>query len=72
MDGERPEYHLSVPRRTAAGLENPTSMNTKDLIVDYDTQSEKVEHVCKIVPNIRVPVFPRTFRVEAVRLGDPS
>jgi hypothetical protein len=47
-------------------------MNTKDLIVDYDTQSEKVEHVCKIVPNIRVPVFPRTFRVEAVRLGDPS
>ncbi len=72
MDGERPEHHLSVPKRTAAGLENPTSMNTKDLIVDYDTQSEEVKHICKVVPNIRVPVFPRAFRVEAVRLGDSS
>jgi hypothetical protein len=43
-----------------------TSMNTKDLIVDDDTQGEKVEHVRKVVPHICVPVFPRAFRIEAV------
>jgi hypothetical protein len=53
-------------------LKTLTSMNTKDLIVDDNTQSEKVEHVCEVVPHVGVPVFPRAFRIKSVRLGDTS
>jgi hypothetical protein len=37
---------------------NFTSMNAKDLIIDDNTQSEEVKHVRKIVPYIRISIFP--------------
>lgn len=42
----------------------------EDLIVDDDREGEKIEHVCEVVPHIRVAVLARAFRVETVRLGD--
>jgi hypothetical protein len=33
-------------------------MNAKDLIVNDDAQSEEVKHVRKIVPHIRISIFP--------------
>lgn len=44
------------------------SVYAKNLIVDYDRQGEKVEHVCKVVPYIGVPVLARALSVKAVRL----
>jgi hypothetical protein len=46
--------------------EKLTSMNTKDLVVNDDTQREEVEHVCKVVPHIRVSIFSRALCIEAV------
>jgi hypothetical protein len=66
MDGERPELSCQSQSSRQLALEKLTSMNTKDLIIDDDTQSEEVEHVCKVVPHVRVPVFSRAFRIEAV------
>ncbi len=43
-------------------------MNTKDLIVDDDAQGEKIKHVRKIMPDVGVAVFARTFRVESIGL----
>jgi hypothetical protein len=43
-----------------------TSMNAEDLVVDDNTQCKEIEHIRKVVPNIRVPIFPRAFRVKSV------
>lgn len=43
-----------------------TSMHAEDLVVDDNTQGEEVEHVGKIMPDIGIAVFPRTFGVESV------
>ena len=43
-------------------------MDTEYLVVDDHTQSEKVEHVCKIVPDIGVAVLAGTLGIKAVRL----
>ena len=34
-----------------------TSMDAENLVVDDNTQREKVEHVCKVVPHIGIPIF---------------
>lgn len=41
-------------------------MYAEDLVVNDNTQREEVEHIRKVMPHICIPVFPRTFRVEAV------
>lgn len=68
IEGERPGSHA-----LATGCEFPyvvleiifqvetyilTSMDTEDLVIYDDTQCQKVEHVRKIVPDIRISVFP--------------
>lgn len=47
-------------------------MHAKDLVVDNYAQGQEIEHVGKVVPDIRVAVFPDTFGVEAVGLCDAS
>jgi len=41
-------------------------MNAEYLVVDDDTQGEKVEHVRKIVPYVGRPVLPGTFCVKSI------
>lgn len=48
------------------------AVHAKDLIVDYHTKSEEVEHVSEIVPDVGIAVFPSAFGVEAIGLGDAS
>jgi len=43
-----------------------TSMHTEDLIVDDDAQREKVEHIRKVMPHIRISILPRAFRIESI------
>jgi hypothetical protein len=45
-----------------------TSVNTKYLVINDHAQGQKVEHVGKIMPNIRIPIFPRAFGIEPIRL----
>lgn len=45
-----------------------STMHAEDRIVDDYAEREKVEHVSKVVPDVRAPVFPRTFEIEAIRL----
>lgn len=47
-------------------------MDTKDLVVDHDAESEKVKHVGEVMPDVGISVFPRTFRIESIRLCDAS
>lgn len=47
-------------------------MHAKDLVVDHDAESKKVEHVGKVMPHVGISVFPRTFRIEPIRLCDAS
>lgn len=48
------------------------AMDAEYLVVYDDAEGEEVEHVCEVVPDIGVAVFPGTFCVEAVGLGDPT
>ena len=43
-------------------------MDTEDLVINDDAQSQKIKHISKIVPDISVPVLPRAFGVEPVGL----
>ena len=43
-------------------------MDTKDLVVDDDGESEEVEHVRKVRPHVRGTVLAHAFRVKAVCL----
>lgn len=42
------------------------TMDTKYLVIDDNTQGKEVEHVCEVVPDIRISIFPSTFRIETV------
>lgn len=41
-------------------------MDTENLVVDYHTQSEKVKHVGKVVPDISIAILARTLGVESI------
>lgn len=47
-------------------------MNAEDLIVDDHTQGKKIKHVCKVMPDVRVAIFPRALGVKAVRLSNTT
>lgn len=49
-----------------------TTVDTEDLVIDDDAQGQEVEHIGEVVPHVRIPIFPRTLCVEAVRLSDTS
>ena len=49
-----------------------TSMDTKYIIINDDTQRQKIKHIRKIMPDIRISIFPITFRIEPITLGNPS
>lgn len=44
----------------------------ENVIVNDNCESEKVEHVGKIMPHVGIAVFARTFGVKAVGLGDST
>lgn len=44
-------------------------MHAENLIVDHHAQREKIEHVGKIMPDIRIAVFAVAFSVKPVRLS---
>lgn len=52
--------------------EKLTSMNAKDLIINNNAQRKEIEHIRKIMPNIRIPIFPGTLRIKSIRLRDTS
>jgi hypothetical protein len=73
MDGERPgEEIVSYEWANVAEGNGHTSMHTEYLVVDDHAQREEIKHICKIVPNIGIPVLPRTFGIESIRLRNPS
>lgn len=45
-----------------------TAMNTENLIVNDDRQSEEVEHVREICPDMGSSILPDALRVESIRL----
>lgn len=47
-------------------------MDTEYLVVYNNTECKEVEHVCKVVPDIGISIFPGAFRVEAIGLGDSA
>lgn len=47
-------------------------MNAEYLIIDDHTEGEKVEHICKVVPDIGIPIFTCAFCIEAIRLCNPA
>ena len=47
-------------------------MDTKDLIIDHHTQSEEIEHVSEVMPDIRIAILSSAFSVEAIRLCDTA
>lgn len=63
-------YYLYLVDRMYAWTKS--TMNAEDLVVDYDAQSEEIEHVGEVVPDIRIAVFPCTFGVETVGLCNAS
>ena len=46
--------------------EKLTSMNAEDLVVDDHAQREEIEHVRKVMPHIRITVFPRTLCIKPI------
>lgn len=48
------------------------AMDAEDIVIYDDRKCKEIEHVCEIVPDIRIAVFPATFCVEAVRLCDAA
>ncbi len=74
MDGDRPDpvsanENINLHRLLRMKL---TSVNAEDLVINDDAQSQKVKHVCKIMPYIGVSVFPTALGVKTVRLRDAS
>jgi hypothetical protein len=47
-----------------------TSMEAENLIVDESGKREVVEEICEVFPHVCVAIFPETFIVEAIDLGD--
>jgi hypothetical protein len=46
--------------------EKLTSMNAEDLVIDDHAQREEIEHVRKVMPHIRITVFPRTLCIKPI------
>ena len=49
-----------------------TSVYTKDLVIYHDAERQKVKHVCKVMPDVGIAIFPGTLGVEAVGLRHAS
>lgn len=49
-----------------------STMDTEDLVVNDSSKWQVIEDVCAISPNIEWPIFPETFVVEPINLGDLS
>lgn len=47
-------------------------MYAEDIVVDDDGESEKVEHVGKVVPNVCAAILATALGVEAIGLCDPA
>ncbi len=47
-----------------------TAVEAEDLVVDEGGKGEVVEEVGKVLPDIRVAIFPETLVVETVYLGN--
>ena len=43
-------------------------MDAEDLIIDNNAESEKIEHISEIMPNVCVTVLSGALGVEAIRL----
>jgi hypothetical protein len=48
------------------------SVYAEYLVIYHHTQGEEVEHVCEVVPDVGVAIFPSALRVEPVRLCNAS
>ena len=47
-------------------------MYAKDLVVDNHAQSQEIEHIREVMPNIRIPILSRALRIESIRLRNSS
>ena len=43
-------------------------MQAKELILHNCSHWEVVEHICEVLPDIRIPVLPHTFVIKPIRL----
>jgi hypothetical protein len=48
------------------------AMDAENLIVYDHTESEEVEEIGEVMPNIRIPVFSRTLCIESIGLRHAS
>ncbi len=56
----------SVGSRESRGVH--TSMDAEYLVVDDDTQGQKVKHIREVMPDICIAVLPGALGIEAVGL----
>jgi len=47
-------------------------MNAKDLVVDYHTQRQEIEHVGEIMPYVGITVLSRAFCIKSIGLSNAS
>ena len=66
----KPVDDLDLVDRVYRGRQAP--MDAEYLIVDDHAEREKIEHVCKVVPDIGIAVLTCAFRVKAVGLSNTS
>lgn len=57
-----------VECESAARTMQLTAMHAEYLVVNHHGQSEEIEHVREVGPNMRRAILPYTLRVEAVCL----
>ncbi|PSR99042.1 hypothetical protein PHLCEN_2v4199 [Hermanssonia centrifuga] len=46
-----------------------TAMHAEDLVVNYDRESQIIEHIGEISPHMWRTILPHTLRVEPIGLG---
>lgn len=45
-------------------------MNTEYAIINHNGQSQEIEHVRKVSPNVGGAILPHAFRIEAICLQE--
>jgi hypothetical protein len=50
----------------------PTSVDAEDLVINDDTQRQKVKHICEVMPYVGITVLARALSVESIGLGDAT
>lgn len=59
-------YDLYLIDRVYARTQS--AVHAEDLVIDHHTKCEEIKHVCKVVPDVGVAIFPGAFCIKSIRL----